>query len=712
MTRKYLLPLALLSTVLAACGDETTDQPEILSFTADRTAVQAGETVTLSWQTAGANKIAISSTPSEGGSATDLPASGTFTSQLLSAKTTFKLTITADSRDQKEASVTVDVSGISIVSFTATPASGPRNSPVTLSYQIAGTPASTTITDAAGRVVFMGGSETTATTTDMPQASTTYTLKVTSPAGNPEATASVEITAVQPEILSFIAGDVIQGEQVALAWQTRDATEVQILQDGVVRRPWNTSGAASGNTRFTVDTVMTTFRLEARNVDGMVFQDLTVTAMNRPIISTFELTPASFNTPSTPASLTYATELATSVALRINGQVVAEFPAGQLSGTFNFTATGGDTVVQLTAINAVAQTVQEGTIEAGYEEEEPNDLPSEALTADPNGAPFRAQVGLGDVDYFSVVVPAGGRIFASAGVEGTTCTGDTMLSLYAPNGTTLLGSNDEPALALTSPCATINPLLDGYADNLSAGTYYLAVEGGMTQTSTVPYTLTVVVTGAATPLTGIMYTAIGTPIWDVTDCNVFSTTIGDGATGFGPFLAVMDEIFRPAHVTEPAAATLINEVPHQRDYSSEITTAVLQRGFDAKTTFSEAEYTPPEGLSLFCMMLPTASSTVGRTFDGENMPLIENALFPLMDTISVTRDGVPYGMDFMEQLPSLNDLGLPDSELGMSHRILRDLQSPDFGPGNVPLTGNYVWSHTIIDTTGSGWRIDVNFVVQ
>jgi hypothetical protein len=712
MTRQNFLRLALLSTAFAAScgGEETTGDFAIVKFVADKTSVTAGETVTLSWESTGATKVAITATPLQGGSATDLMASGSFTSMILSQTTTFKLTITAESRDQKEATVTVEVSGISIVSFTATPASAPRNTPVMLSYQIAGTPSGTTITDQDNRVVYTGSSETTVTTSDMPQKNTTYTLKVMSPAGAPEATAMVEISAVLPEVIAFTAGPVIRGETVPLAWMTRNADQVQIREGDTVRRNW--SNSVNGTAQLTIDAATTTLTLDARNGDGMVSRDLVIIAEDRPTITVFELTPESYNTASTEASLTYAVEQATSVALRINNVDVPNFPSSQLAGTFTFEVTGGEAVVTLVAINPAAQATREGTILEGFEDLEPNNVPNQAIPLAGDGVGFRGSIGTDDVDFFSVAVPEGGRIYALAGFANGQCSGDTALRLFAPDATTELGYVDEVVFPPIAPCAEINPLIEGFADSLSAGTYYLAVEGGLTHTSTETYTLTVVVTGAATPVEGITYTAIGTPEWRMTDCSVFSTTIGDGMAGFNPFLDLMDEIFRPLHLVEPQAATLMNEIPHVRPYENEISTAVAIRGYQPKTEFTVAEYTPPEGLALFCMMLPTASSTTGATFDGDGLPLIPHTLFPILDVISVTRDGQPYGVDANVELPSFVDLGLPNAGEGVSHYILRDLQSKDFADAAIPATGSYVWSQTMTDSTGNGWRIDVPFVVQ
>jgi hypothetical protein len=129
-----------------------------------------------------------------------------------------------------------------------------------------------------------------------------------------------------------------------------------------------------------------------------------------------------------------------------------------------------------------------------------------------------------------------------------------------------------------------------------------------------------------------------------------------------------------------------------------------------KTTFTEAEFTPPEGLGLFCMIVPNAMAPIGMTFDGDMLPMLEHSnLFHIV--VSVTRDGAPYTQDGMGELQSFVDLGLMPAGDGLSHRILRDIMSQEFGDGS-PAAGNYEWSETLTDSTGDGWQVNIAFTVQ
>ncbi len=80
----------------------------------------------------------------------------------------------------------------------------------------------------------------------------------------------------------------------------------------------------------------------------------------------------------------------------------------------------------------------------------------------------------GDLDLFAVVVAQGQFLTAevSDGMGG--CNGDSLLQLYGPDGTTLLGSDDDDG---PGSCSEISAVRDTFARNLAAGTYFLRVSG-------------------------------------------------------------------------------------------------------------------------------------------------------------------------------------------------------------------------------------------
>ena len=80
----------------------------------------------------------------------------------------------------------------------------------------------------------------------------------------------------------------------------------------------------------------------------------------------------------------------------------------------------------------------------------------------------------GDLDYYTVVVPLGGNLRIETGDGRGGCAFDSFVSLFGPDGTTLLGTDDDDGAGF---CALIDPARDAFATNLPAGTYYVQVRG-------------------------------------------------------------------------------------------------------------------------------------------------------------------------------------------------------------------------------------------
>lgn len=711
MNRLLLVPLPIV-LFAASCGGGDGDLPEIVSFNVDRTAIAAGETVKLSWETKNGKSVSISSTPIEAVALSGLMASGEYTTGAIAVNTTFKLTVTSESRETVEKTVSVTTSGVGILSFTAMPAAIQRGAEVALSYTLAGTAQSTKIT--AGDVeIYGGGPELMGSVMHAPETTTTYTLTVVAASGSITETAMVEVMPVLPVIDSLQVTPSIIGEPFVVAWRTTNAMEIQISLDGVVKKPWTTASVAVGTAQLTSTAETNTVRFEARNIDGMVFEDKVVTSLQRPVFTDFSLTPESYNGTSVEATVTWATEFTTSLELRINGTVDIGFPTTMLAGSYNFRASGGDTRVTLTAINPAAQTPREGVVAEGYIEPEPNDVPMQAIPLDGDGIGYRGTLDADDIDLYSVVVPEGGRIYAIAGVTPNgMCTGDTAIRLFAPDGVTELGYVDDVAFPQIAPCAEMNPKAAAYADTLAAGTYYIAIEGGALHMMAEPYRLIVRVSGPNPPLPGITYTEIGDPLWKVADCQLTSLLMAD-ANGFDPFFAALTTLVRPLHDFDVVGANeLVPDAAHTRPYDEEIAAMMGAHGFVSKTQFTEEEFTTPNGVMLLCSILPIATATTGASYDSPDGLIIPYGLMPIVDQVSRQKDQMPFSADYEARFSSYVDLAVSPLGAGASHRILWDGLTSEFADPPGPVPGSYRWRHTLTDTTGEGWRVDVNFEVQ
>ena len=725
-------PLGL-ALILSACGGESTSdvQPVINSFTLSKNTVAAGETITVSWDVTGATKVTILQ-DTTALVADDARAAGSVTSMPIDAAIVFTLkAVNADSG--KEAAQTLPilgVAGIRIVTFTATPETVDEDSPVTLAWTIGGeTPTEVQIKDGAGTTVH-DEAQASGSVQVVPEAgpdgTQTYTLTVRGASGMDTKSVTVTITNVQdtPVIVDFsaVSTNVAKGQRAQLRWELEKTEQVQLSLNGVVVRPYTDVGVPTGNTRITVNEDLNTFLLEAKSEDDVVVsQELVVNGLAVPEILTFDLSPLAYAEASTVATVTWATANASSTNLQVNGRDVATFPRTELSGTFQFNVSGRASVT-LVATNPVQDTTQTQVIELGFDDREPNGAAPQALPLSPDGRPVRGTVSdLTDVDWYVLMVPQGASLYAQVGydpVQG--CSFDTILRMYDSDGTTQLGFADNTTAPNISPCSEINPLVDGYASNLAAGTYYLSV-GGSGVNSTGQYSLTVRLltpTPALTGLTGPL--EIGDPTWSVADFVQFSAPID--ATS--PILAdgFVDDWLAPMHasvrradgpngpetgfavVTRPSA-------PHHPDYANELRLVSAMRGITMGQSFAVADVTGDNERSLYFgfTLAPLAgTATTGATIDFADGPIIEDRFFPIAVDITAEVGGVEFAPLAVYDMERYADFTPPIPGDGSSHRHV--IGFAPF-PADAP-TGSWEWVITLLDATNAGWTVRIPFTLR
>jgi cysteine-rich repeat protein len=122
-------------------------------------------------------------------------------------------------------------------------------------------------------------------------------------------------------------------------------------------------------------------------------------------------------------------------------------------------------------------------------EGEPNDVTTQA--DGPFTSPFLSEGGLSpatEADFFAFTLNSFGalRIETFDGLGPTTCAAiDTKVDLLAPNGTTLIISDDNDG---NGNCSLINPAIaaDAAARNLAPGTYFIKISKGAAGTATAP----------------------------------------------------------------------------------------------------------------------------------------------------------------------------------------------------------------------------------
>lgn len=725
--------LPALALTLAACGGESKSdvQPVINAFTLSETTVAAGGTVQVSWDVTGATQVTIFQ-DTTALVTNDPRATGSMTSQPIDSAITFTLKAvnTESGKEATETERILGVSGIRIASFTATPDTVDEDTPVTLAWKIGGeTPTELELKDAAGTTL-ADDPTSEGSVQVVPEAGedgkATFTLTVRGASGMAEQSLSVTVNNIEdvPVIVDFsaVSTNVAKGQRAQLRWEVEKTEEIQIMLNGAVARPYTDVGVPTGNTRLTVNEDVNTFVLQARSEDGVVVtSEVVVNGLEVPEILTFDLSPLAYTQASTVATVTWATANAESTNLQVNGRDVANFPRTSLSGTFQFNVSGR-AAVTLVATNPVQDTTQTQTIELGFDEPEPNDDAGQALALVPDGRPVRGTItDLTDVDWYVLMVPQGANLYAQVGYDPVMgCSFDTILRLYDSDGTTELGFADNTTAPNISPCSEINPIVDNYASNLPAGTYYLAV-GGSGVNSTGQYSLTVRLltpTPALTGLTGPL--EIGDPTWSVSDFVQFSAPIDVTS----PVLAdvFVDEWLAPMHTAlrradgpngpETGFAVVTRPTtPHHPDYANELRLVSAMRGLTMGQSFTVADVSGDSERSLyfgFTLVPRTGTATTGATIDFADGPIIEDRFFPINVDLTAEVGGVEYAPLAAYDMMRYADFSPPIPGDGSSHRHV--IGFAPF-PGDAP-TGSWEWVITLLDSTNSGWSIRIPFTLR
>lgn len=372
--------------------------------------------------------------------------------------------------------------GVRIDSFTATPTAVSAGGKVTLSWRVSGASSAMIAISAEP-----GGAIHSATTlegtfeTEALTATTRFKLTATGGGRSVDREVTVTVEGAGIQIASFTASPnpaPVNGT-VTLSWVVAGATRITI-HEGQSELHTTTENVATGSHTVTLTAASHTYRLRAENGGASTEQSVTVTTAvaGDPEIRSFQVTPRTFSGASAQVTVSWDT-VGTPVALTANGTAVPNFP-GSSSGTLAVTVTDRTAFVLRVGSGAQERTA-EVVVARGTGEQEPNNDANTANDLAAGGVVVGAVDPAMDVDFFRVTVPAGGNIFAetSDGMGG--CPFDTILRLYAADGTTLLGSNDDAGGTL---CSRIDPRVARYAADLAAGTYYVAVSGFQDSTGT------------------------------------------------------------------------------------------------------------------------------------------------------------------------------------------------------------------------------------
>ena len=503
--------------------------PSVTSFAATPDTLIEGESSTLAWQVTGTEPVTIVITDGDG---TEITSSTNLTGTMMVtpvATTTYTLVATNSAgSDMAMESITVNPPmGARVVDFSAEPTDIAPGQSSVLSW---------TVENADRVVVTSGGmtlSDSTALTgslTVMPMMTTAYELTAFNANGNANGAETITVTPIQPIIDSFTATPdlVAAGDVAVLAWQVSMTEQVLIRQGATVL---TTTTASSGSVMATVPAGNATFTLEATNPGASETATVEVRGLQAPMISVFTASPQQSGTTVT-ATIAWQVSDVTTLTLTANGTAVGGFPGVTTStvvdaqGSLPITVTETTEFV-LTATNFAGSSNASQTVsivQLPVVETEPNDSFGSANTVAigaMNTATVQGAISAGtDEDWYAVAVPAGASIYAETNDGMGGCNFDTILSLYAPDGTTQLARNDDRDGA-NNRCSLIDPTDLSGAAGLAAGTYFLRVESFDTNTGN--YTLDIRVIPAQCG-NGILELAAGE------QCDDSSTMAMDGCS--------------------------------------------------------------------------------------------------------------------------------------------------------------------------------------
>ena len=283
---------AVLTATTTVTVTEAPPTADIISFTASSYLIQAGEEVTLSWETRNAQSLYLSADrgtePGDVRGRTSIVVRPTGT-------TRYSLGAFRSGQDTVWKSVTVNVgpAPVPAINFLrANPPSVVLGQSTTLEFSIENHPQDVTITADVGA---SPGAVTGTTVAVTPTENTVYTIRARNQWGEDSEQLAVAVTAPVPVISFFRAtpATVMQGGTTALEWSITGSTEVSITASA-----GSSPGVVTGNSVTVSPAATTTYTIRASNQHGEVTRTTAVTVVvpTAPIIQSFNAAPAFIRT--------------------------------------------------------------------------------------------------------------------------------------------------------------------------------------------------------------------------------------------------------------------------------------------------------------------------------------------------------------------------------------------------------------------------------
>ena len=322
---------------------------------------------------------------------------------------------------------------------------------------------------------------------------------------------------VKVEAFAASPTTVAPGATTTLTWKVSGTAGLSVKIEAMPGGELTTSTMLEGSIPSAAISANTTFKLTVSKGTATASREVSVTIDATLIaIGTFTANPV-MPTRGGQVTLGWTTSNATNVEIfegttsrfastTMVAAGTAMIPVPNATHTFRLVATNGSMMAERTL--TVNTAVPVGEVE-------PNNTPATAQVLS-GGTAMGSVSPADDVDYYRITVPANGNVRAETSDGAGDCNFDTIVTLFAPDGTTQVATNDDGGAGL---CSLLDPTANPDLTNLGAGDYYLAVEA--VGTATGAYTLTVAI-GAAGCGNGIVE---GTE-----QCDDGNTAEGDGCT--------------------------------------------------------------------------------------------------------------------------------------------------------------------------------------
>jgi cysteine-rich repeat protein len=446
--------------------------PRIDRFVADPPTIEGGQSATLRWEVADAASVSVATADrrtifeGEGASGSVTVTPGSSERYVLSARSSL-------GQEVRAMTMVAIARGARIERFGASPTRVDFGDRAVLEWAASSAPAGVDLF--AGERMLVRGAAQVGQLTVTATVTTTYTLIARSPDGDASALATVAVSPSAPRVLAFEGppSPAVADELGTLRWDVVGAAEVRLLDPtGAVltaTRTW------SGGWPFVLEDGERVFTLIAANPNGVTRATVRVRALHRPTIEAFAVAPEVLVGAEALPSFAWRVSEGASVTLSRDGAAVPGFPRGSSGLWTDPRPVTGVARFTLTATNALGRAEAEVSVLRAIAVPDAGPDPGSALLLAGSEAAVTEELLGADVDVYAVTVPAGGGLRASTSLDGVRCGFDSVLTLYAPDGVTVLGEDDDGGLE--GGCSRLEPRRDRFARDLLAGTYFVAVRG-------------------------------------------------------------------------------------------------------------------------------------------------------------------------------------------------------------------------------------------